>query len=268
MADHHFYVATDLEGVAGVDSWTQTRSGDAIPEQKAAAMDQLARETNACVAGIREVYPDARIDVLDGHGSGGLRKEDLEDATYLENIEGDQFGGADYDALYFTGRHAMAGAPFAPLRHTQSSTDVEYYKLNGTFIGETGWTSTKAGLRDFPAAFLAGDDKACLEIQQFVPEIETVTTKRGLGEQAADHLDEDEACDRIREGAARATRRYGEIPPLTGFEPPFTVELRLVSEEIADDWAGGDRWSGPEIETERIDGQTVRFRSDDFTAFH
>lgn len=56
-----FFVVTDLEGVAGVDSFEHTRTSD--DREKAPAMDQLGRETNALVEGIKKIHPDARIDV-------------------------------------------------------------------------------------------------------------------------------------------------------------------------------------------------------------
>ncbi|MDF2714515.1 MAG: D-aminopeptidase [Paenibacillus sp.] len=46
-----FLIMTDLEGVCGVDSFKQTRTNDNA--DKGPAMKQLARETNACIAGIR-----------------------------------------------------------------------------------------------------------------------------------------------------------------------------------------------------------------------
>jgi D-amino peptidase len=48
-----FFILTDLEGVAGVHSFTQTRK--AGPAQKEPGRRQLAKEVNACVEGIRKV---------------------------------------------------------------------------------------------------------------------------------------------------------------------------------------------------------------------
>lgn len=244
-----FYVITDLEGVAGVESFAETRESDMDdPEvEKAPAMDQLGRETNACVDGIRSVYPDAEIDVLDGHGTGGLRESDLEDANYLRQLDESPLSANDYDGMLFVGQHAMAGAPFAPLRHTQSSLHIEYYKLNGTFIGEFAGAAFLAGLEGVPTIFLAGDDKAAHEAEMFVPEIETSVVKWGEGVEAARHRDPDAACEVVRAGAARAVDRLDEIPPLDRFDPPYTVEIRFYD---------------PETGRERVDGRTDRDRVD------
>ena len=67
----HHLIRIDLEAVAGVDSFTRTRAGDAIPSEKDAAMRRLAEEVNACIEGTRSVDPDGTISVRDQHGSGG-----------------------------------------------------------------------------------------------------------------------------------------------------------------------------------------------------
>lgn len=256
-----FFVVTDLEGVAGIDSFEHTRTDD--DEQKAPAMDQLGRETNACVEGVRSVHPDADVDVWDGHGSGGLRESDLRDATYLG--DGRPYYDLDgYDAVLFVGQHAMAGTVDAPLRHTYSSRHVAYYRLNGTFVGEFGCRALVAGRQGVPTIYLSGDDKACHEAATFVPEIETTAVKAGRGEEAADHLDQAAACDAVREGAARAVERLDEIPPYTGLEPPYTLEIRYY-DPIPDD---GGKWDEDADHVRRIDDRTVEITGDDVVDAH
>lgn len=258
-----YYIITDLEGVVGVDAWRQTRTAedDFDEEGNAAAKAQLAREVNACIAGIHDRQPDATVDVLDGHGSGGLEAEALSGGNYLRTPDVDPFEAHDYDAMLYVGQHAMAGMPFAPLNHTQSSLHREYYKLNGTFIGEFAGGAIRAGINGVPTIYLAGDDKACLEAQMFVPEIETTAVKQGTGVQSAVHMDPDEACDRIREEVKTAIDRVDEIPPLAGFEPPYTMEIRFTEErdEVP------DRFQEPNIDVTRVDPYTFRVTSDRFS---
>lgn len=250
-----FFVLTDIEGVAGVDSFETTRTRDEAV--KAPAMDQLAREVEAAIDGIRAVHPDAEVDVWDGHGSGGLREADVEEtgATYLD--EGRPYFELDHDAMLFVGQHAMAGTAFAPLRHTYSSRSVAYYKLNGTYVGEFGARALVAGRQGVPTVFLSGDDKACHEAEIFVPEIETVAVKEGTGEESARHLPQSEAVERIREGVARALERADgdEIPPLTGIEPPYELELRYY-DPVDDDRVA-------DLGGERVDERTVRVTGED-----
>ncbi|KIL39949.1 peptidase M55 D-aminopeptidase [Gordoniibacillus kamchatkensis] len=221
-----YFILTDLEGAAGVDSFTQTRGHDL--QRKLPGMKQLAREVTACAEGIRSADPAAVIDVWDGHGSGGLLAEDIACGSYLRD-SGAYFDLDGYDAVLFVGQHAMAGTFHAPLCHTYSSLEIAYYKLNGVYIGEFGCRALVAGLQGVPTIFIAGDDKAIMEAKLFVPQIETAVTKWGEGLEAADHLGPDEACDVIRNGAANAVKRMRDIPPFAGFAPPFTLEVRYYN---------------------------------------
>lgn len=231
-----YLIMTDLEGVTGVDSFRQTRTTDLA--DKGPAMKQLAKEVNACVEGIRSVDAEAEVDVIDGHGTGGLFAEDLVGSRYIRYREFDHQHLDRYAALLFVGQHAMAGTFDAPLCHTYSSLHVQYYRLNGVYIGEFAAFSNWLGLHGVPVIFLAGDDKAALEAKLFVPSIETAVTKFGRGIEAADHLPSDEACRAIREGAARAVRRLAEIPPLAKFQPPYRFEARHYEPLDRSRWAG------------------------------
>ncbi|MCZ8511731.1 M55 family metallopeptidase [Paenibacillus filicis] len=245
-----FFILTDLEGPAGVDSFTQTRPSDGFPDRIEAAKNLLAQEVNACIEGIRSVYPDSRIDVWDGHGPGGLHKEDVVGGTYLRDGHPYKYM-AGYDALLFVGQHAMAGTFNAPLCHTYSSQTIAYYKLNDVFIGEFGARALIAGHQGVRTVFISGDDKAILEARMFVPEIETAVVKRGTGIEAAVHLATDEACRVIREGSAKAVRRIPEIKPFTAIKPPFVLEMGYLQPMQA-----GEAPTGPDVEF--INDRTIR----------
>lgn len=248
-----FFILTDLEGPAGVDNFTQTRPEDGFPERVEAAKKLLAQEVNACIEGIRRVYPDARIEVWDGHGPGGLLPEDVVGGTYLR--EGKPYMRLEgFDALLFVGQHAMAGTIHAPLNHTYSSRTIAYYKLNGVFIGEFGARALIAGVQGVPTIFLSGDDKAALEAQMFVPNIETAVVKQGKGIESAVHLVKEEACRIVREGAERAVRRMEDIAPFTGISSPYTLEICYLMPQQ-------DRIDESDIEW--INERTVRFQRDD-----
>lgn len=222
-----FFILTDLEGPSGVDNFTQTRPRDGHPERVEASKKLLAGEVNACIEGIRSVYPDAHIDVWDGHGPGGLHAEDVVGGNYLRSGRPyKELNG--FDGLLFVGQHAMAGTYNGPLCHTYSSLNIAYYKLNDVFIGEFAARALIAGMQGVPTIFLSGDDKAVLEAQMFVPNIETVAVKKGLGIEAAEHVPVEEAHRMIREGAARAVQRTAEIAPFTGIAPPYVLEMGFI----------------------------------------
>lgn len=219
----------------------------------------MAGEVNACIEGIRSIYPDCRIDVWDGHGPVGLNPEDLIGGNYLR--EGKPYKKLEgYDGLLFVGQHAMAGTINAPLCHTYSSLTISYFKLNDIFIGEFGVRALTAGVQGVPTIFLSGDDKAVMEARMYVPEIETATVKVGTGREAANHLAIDEACRIIREGSAAAVKRIADIPPFTGITSPYELEIGYLK-PIQE----GEGMSGPGAE--RINDRTIRMYSNDIMDF-
>lgn len=258
-----FLILTDLEGVAGTDSFSQTRTDDTETQGKGPSMKQLARETNACAAGIRAVYPDAEVDVIDGHGSGGLFPEDLQGCQCLPRDSVFKVLRSEaaqaYSAMLFVGQHAMAGTIDAPLCHTFSSKTVLYYRLNGVFIGEFGVSALLVGRYGVPTIFLSGDDKAAMEAKMFIPQIETVMTKYGTGIESAEHKDADAVCREIAVGAERAVRRMKKIPPYTRFQPPYELERRYY-----EPFPEAFRKNHPQGEF--IDERTYRCVADDLAA--
>lgn len=250
------YILTDLEGPAGVAQWDQTRVDES--PKKSVAMELLTREVNACVEGILDYDPKAEIVVWDGHGSGGIAVPLIHPKAQLIFGKGiDRRYGLDdtFDALFFVGQHAMAGTENAPLCHTYSSLTIEYYKLNGEFIGEFGCRTYLAGLFDVPVPFLSGDDKACREAEALVPGIVTVATKIGMGIEIARHLSPKRARKLIRKGAYEACKRIRSVSPKK-LDPPYELEIRVYEGKSIEGYLR--RGAIP------IDDRTCVFRTDDF----
>ena len=251
------YILTDLEGVAMVSRFSQTREEG---PQKQAAMKLLTQEVNAAVDGILDVEADAEIVVWDGHGTGGIDALAFHPKAKLiarGPIRPPYYLDEGYDALFFLGQHAMAGTPNAPLSHTYSSLSIEYYKLNGKMIGEFGCRAALAGTFDVPTVFISGDDKAVAEAKQLIPGIYGVETKQGLGQELALHLSPQRSRELIRETAATACRNITEIPPFK-IDPPYEFEVRVLEGKSIDRYL--------ERGAEKIDDRTVRWHSDDLCA--
>ena len=251
------YIITDLEGPAMVSRFSQTRDYEDDPERKREAMTLLTGELNAAIDGILDVDPEAEVIVWDGHGNGGIDVMAFHPQAKLiarGPIKPPYYLDGSFDALLFVGQHAMAGTPEAPLCHTYSSRTIEYYKINGRFVGEFGARAMMAGTFGVPTIFVSGDDKAVDEARALVPNIYGAVVKWGLGRELALHLSPEAARRRTREVAAEAVRHLNEIPPVQT-EPPYEQEIR-VYEGIS---------IGPYLEAgaERIDDRTVVFRSDD-----
>lgn len=255
-----YAVMTDLEGPAGVERFSQTRSYEPF---YIVSMRQLTNEVNAAVAGICDADPAAEVHVVDGHGSGGIIKEDMDPrALYIRRGQPINIfqNWSNYIAYLYVGQHAMAGTPNAPLAHTGSSKHIVYKRLNGVYVGEFGIGAAKAGYHGVPTIFLSGDDKACAEAQTLIPGIFTVATKWGEGWQKARHLSPDEACRRIRQTTALAIRTLLSEPhmikPLR-FDPPYYSEIRSIHPQKA------PTSPPPGVRVEQVDAYTVRYHADD-----
>lgn len=252
-------IMTDLEGVSGVVSFKDQVYSDGRYYEN--SMRLLTAEINAAVEGVlKEGATD--ILVFDGHGPGGVWFEDLHPKARLlhgrplapSQIRNDVI--KTFDVGMMVGQHAMAGVERGNLNHTQSSREVEYYKLNDRFIGEIAQFSLFIGAFGLPLIFLSGDTEACREAEELVKGITTVGVKEGLSRNSAISLSPFEARRRIAEGSARALKRHKDYPvaPLK-WDGPYVLEKRFFHTDTADQVC-----ARPGVK--RVDSQTVRLRSD------
>jgi D-amino peptidase len=155
------------------------------------------------------------------------------------------------------GQHAMAGLRTSNQNHTQNGRTIDYYKLNGQLIGEIAQFSLYNGALGLPMVFLSGEDLACKEAEELIPGVTTASVKTGLGRNQAISVSAAEAHRRIREGIAKAVekQRKDPIPPLV-WKGPFEMEKRFHFTDEADT-------ASNQPGAERVDDQTVRYRSDD-----
>ncbi|MFW5980685.1 MAG: M55 family metallopeptidase, partial [Halanaerobiaceae bacterium] len=247
------YILTDLEGVAGVSKFEHcSTSGQFFLRSQRL----LTEEVNAAVegsflAGAEEVV------VWDGHGPGGMNPEILhKEARLITGSVIDKNCGLDktFDAMMVIGQHAMNRVPEANLCHTYSSRGISEMRLNDNPIGELGMRTIMAGFLEVPVIFVSGDDKACKEAEDMVPEVETTAVKNSLGREAAIAYTPQKAREKIKKGVIKAIARKDEIKPYTE-EPPFVLETDYfeVDPENPDDRS----WDRP-IEKTEVE------KSDDF----
>jgi len=259
MGTMKVFVCTDIEGVAGVVSFT-THS---YPDGKyyEACKKLLTAEINAAVEGMLECGVD-EIVVLDGHGPGGITFEDLHPAAKLIHgrplapwsVLDEEIKRCDVGIMI--GQHAMAGIVDGNLSHTQSSMAIDSYTLNGRPIGEIAQFALHIGAFGLPMIYLSGDDAACREVEELIPGIKTVSVKKGLSRNSAKSLSAIAARQKIREGMKLALQRQQENPlqPLV-WEGPFVLDKRYFHTDTADSAAARPG-------AERVDSQTVRLRSE------
>ena len=250
-------IMTDLEGVAGYVSFDY----DQASKNNEQGRRLLTAEVNAAIDGLLEAGA-ADFLVIDGHGPGAIHYPDLHEAARLlhgrplapPSVRNDII--AQYDVTIIIGQHAMAGVQQGNLGHTQSSKAIDYYSLNGRLIGEIAQWALYTGSFDIPLLFLSGDDTACTEVRELIPEITTSAVKIGLSRNSAISLSHAASCRLIHAGVKTALEKHRAHPvaPLC-WDGPFVLEKRFFHTDAVD--AARDK---PGVEV--VDSQTIRWRAD------
>ncbi|MFI0792497.1 MULTISPECIES: M55 family metallopeptidase [Micromonospora] len=228
-------ISADMEGISGIVHPTETNP-DRYDYERGRAL--MTADVNAVVAGVLEAEPSAEVVVVDAHGPfRNLLLEDLDRRVRLirgrPRPRGMLAGLADdVDAVLFVGYHARAGTGPAVLAHTISDA-VLGVRLNGREVGEIGLNVALAGQHGAPVVLLSGDEAACAELLELVPDASTVPVKRALGQLTAEVLHPAVARDRLRHGAATAMGRRAQVPPLS-ISGPVALEVDLYSPSAVD----------------------------------
>ncbi|MGC9316755.1 MAG: M55 family metallopeptidase, partial [Armatimonadota bacterium] len=218
------YMHTDLEGVAGMvhfeDREDQTVEGY---YRRLRLHRLLTGEVNAAIeaalaAGVEEVL------VNDAHGSGySIIFEELHPAAQIIHgpLTRQPFWtpclDESVDVMFCLAQHAMAGTN-GLLAHSCWCVNGQYW------FGEGGMAMALAGYYGISAVLITGDDTTCAQCQELVPEMEAVVVKHALSPYNARSWTPQRAREMIREGAERAIRRMGEIPPFI-IEGPYRIGL-------------------------------------------
>ena len=127
--------------------------------------------------------------------------------------------------------------------------------MNGKPVGEIEANSAIAGAFDTPVIFLSGDQAAVDDMKAIVPQTETAVVKEGISNYTCVTLSAQAARDLIRQGAARAMRKLGQIPPYR-VEGPVTLQIEYTTRNaLAPDIPEG---------AEMVDARTVRYSGKNF----
>jgi D-amino peptidase len=243
------YIVTDMEGISGVVTPQHVRRGE--PEfQEGRRL--LAGDVNAVVAGAFDGGA-TRVVVGDVHSlQRNLPIEQMDPRAEYEVPTGPNLltlqGG--FDALVIVGMHAQSGTACAFLEHTIEPS-WHRYTIDGVERGEIALYAYVAAATGIPTVCVSGDRAAIDEASAFLPNVEGVSVKDGLGRDWCRTLAADVAHDRIRSGVARGLARRHEIkPPTLRFPVTIRIEFNRCS--------GADMYeSRPGIR--RVDGFTVEW---------
>ncbi|MDX3590800.1 M55 family metallopeptidase [Streptomyces sp. ID03-2B] len=229
-------ISVDMEGVSGIVHPSETN-----PERDdyQRGRELMTADANAVIAGVLDAEPTADVLVADAHGTfRNLLPERLDRRARL--VRGkprtlNMLAGldAETDAALFVGYHVRAGGGPGVLAHTMNDAILDV-RVAGRSLGEIGLNAAMAGHLGVPVVLLSGDDAACAEAADLIPEAVTVPVKEALGAVAAVTLHPEEAGDRLRRAAADAITRRAEIPPLTLAPAPLDVEVDLAGAHTVD----------------------------------
>ena len=251
------YIMTDIEGVAGVvDFDSQTYSSSKYYEK---AKELLTAEVNAAVEGAVRAGA-TEIVICDGHGPGGMVAELLHPSAKL--LHGRPVGkfwelhNGKWDAYFLLSHHAMNGTPGGNLNHSYSSTAIIQMRLNGKPIGEIGMNTYLAGWFGIPVVLVTGDEAACREAKEYVPNIEAVAVKQGINRTCAITLAPVKAREKIQDGAYKAIQRVQEIAPAK-IEGPCELTIEYISS--ADAFAHSQN-----LFVEKVNERTIKIKGKDF----
>lgn len=246
------YISCDAEGISGVH-----RPPEEIPEIRTL----MTRDVNAAVAGARAAGATGIV-VWDMHDGGKtLLYEELDEGA--EYIQGSppvvRLPGLDgsFAGVFLIGYHAMQGTANAVCDHTMSSATWQRLSINGVTLGEVGQDALWAGRLGVPVVLVTGDDKVCAEARALLGDVETAQVKIGLGRHTARMLSAKAARQLIYERAASAALAMVERVKPFKMAPPYEVRLQYASSAQLD----GILFDGKR--RERVDGQTIVFRTND-----
>jgi D-amino peptidase len=254
-------ISVDMEGIAGVVHWADTKLEGVEYER---ARRWMTEEANAAIEGALAAGA-TEVVVNDSHGHmRNLLVEELHTEAWLVRgspkpycmLEGLAPG---FEAVFLVGYHALAGTGGGVLNHSFSGSAVAGMRLNGTLVGEVGFNAALAGAMPAPVALVTGDEALSHEVAELLPWAERVVVKHGITSWSAKSLAPAKAQALIRAGAERALRRLPEMQPLA-LTSPIRLEVaffRPIHADLAGLLPGAERVNGTTVAYTAADMETI-----------
>jgi D-amino peptidase len=207
-------ISADIEGVAGVVSWDQTRETGFEYET---ARVWMTREVIAAAEGARSAGA-RRIVIADSHGNGQNLKLDLLPPD-VEVVRGwprplGMMQGVetlDRPVVFCLGYHTGA-AEIGQLNHTIHGGAFWNVRLDGESVSELEIFAAVAGAHGGRIGLVTGDAATEALAARVVPHACTVAVKTATGRISAQTLMPDAACARIKAAAGAALAKAEGLP--------------------------------------------------------
>ena len=226
-------LALDLEGVnyvIGEPYMGLTRGSS----QWYIARNQAVLEINAAAEALLDAGAE-HVAVWDNHGDGS-NIDPLALDPRIEYLNPDltlprmYFAENRFDCICYFGYHTMEGTLGGVLAHTMSSKCVQFYKLNGQYIGEIDIDAYIAAEYGMASRFFAGGNLSCLQARRAVERIVTVETKQELARNDAIFRDNQALLGEIKHKIVEAVN-CADTPRRLSF--PATMEKSFKRTEDA-----------------------------------
>jgi len=255
------YIATDMEGIAGIVDRAQI-SPPGVDFERGRRL--LTEEANAAVRGALAAGA-TEVVVSGGHGGNGMRNiidERLHPAAWL--VSGDtrrsMMDGLDasFDAAVLVGFHTRHGRS-GVLDHTITARDIYEVRVAGRPVGEIGLNGLAAGAQGVPVVLVSGDDRLSAETQEWFPWAVPVVVKYAIGRHAARCMHPARAQALIERGTADALQRLDRMRPLRT-PAPVAVEVQFKRTAHADEAErapGAQRQDDTTVRTSAVDVATA-----------
>ena len=232
------YIVTDMEGVAGINSWEECSPRKADRLRYEHCRHLLTMEVNAAVKGALEGGAQDVV-VIDGHGGGMnfIPGELVAGARYILGRRKPKplMGlSSDFDGMILLGYHPMQGTPEALLAHTQNPAEWKGYFVNGRETGEIGQCLMIAGHHNVPLWLITGGAAACSEAKDFVgDDLPVLVVKQDLSYESSLSLAPEEACEKIKQTVCRVVSSPPKTRPYL-VEKPIKIRLEFNRKLFAD----------------------------------
>lgn len=240
------FISADVEGVAGVASWSQITPG---ADDYRVGRELMIGEVNAAIEGAFAAGAD-RVVVNDSHsrmtnllpGEVDVRARlvlgHYKPLYMLQGLD------SSFDAAFFIGYHGAIGEPEAILSHTYNPRAVWEVKVDGQIAGEIGINRLVCEYFGVPVRLVTGDQATAREARERIPGVHVAEVKRSFGRYSAESLSPLESRAVIRLEAEGCLQALPEREPL---RRPVRVEVTFLVADMASraEWIRGVERTAP-----------------------
>lgn len=226
------FVMTDLEGICGIYSPDQVM---ADRHRFNEGRRYMTDDVNVCVSALKEAGVD-KIYVCDCHSASHTLEWDRlssdADGYICGNTGGRRFPCIEeFDAVILLGYHAMAGSSAAVLEHTWSSKLIQNVYINDTKVGEIAIDASILGEQGKKVIMVSGDDKACAEARDVIPNVVTAEVKKSLSSFGSILTPPETARKILREKTIEAVKNAANVNPVRVCSP-VSVRVELTERKL------------------------------------